>query len=247
MSNYLNFSIQTEEEMKQWILTMLGDPLITVELTDVQLGVCVDNAVEEFTKWVVQEQDYYAYDLTTYDSVSGALLPSNIQAIFSLQDDTGMSKGGINTLFSIPNTMFNAGMIPNFSGGGGWVDYHNAMSSIKFVNYMMGKGFQFEFNPGTHYMKLFPDPVKETIPGWIVLGTYIIRPDQQQYGESWCKRYALANAKYMLGMVRGKFQGVQLIGGGQVDASVREEGIQEMKELREELRAENPATGFFVG
>ena len=51
----------------------------------------------------------------------------------------------------------------------------------------------------------------------------------------------------MLGMVRGKFQGVQLIGGGQVDASVREEGIQEMKELRDELRAENPATGFMVG
>jgi len=247
MSTYLNFAIQTKEEMKQWILTMLGDPLITVELSDGQLDVCIDNSVEEYTKWVVQEQDYYAFDLSTYDGVSGSLLPTNIQGIFSLQDDNGMAKGGINTLFSIPNTMFNAGMIPNFSGGGGWVDYHNAMASIKFVNYMMGKGFQFEFNVRTHRLKLFPDPVKETIQGWIVLGTYVIRPEQQQYGESWCKRYALANAKYMLGMVRGKFSGVQLIGGGMVDASVKEEGLNEMKELREELRAENPATGFFVG
>ena len=104
----------------------------------------------------------------------------------------------------------------------------------------------------THSLTLIPDPIKSAEPntpkGHIVIGCNTIRPEQQQYGESWVKRYALALSKITLGIVRAKFQGVQLLGGGIVDNSIKEEGIIERDALKEELKeTEGAFMTFFVG
>jgi len=252
MSNYLDFSVKTREQFKQWILTMLGEPLVTVELADSQLEVCVDNAVEKFTEYAVQEQSFIHIELPDdYEEGVGALLPDNVMAVFSMNDYMA-NMGGVGTLFSVNNSMWNAGLLPNFhnlsNGGSGWVTYELAMQYVDMIRILTGKGFDFEYNPRTKRLILFPDGALANNAGHIVLGVYILRPDDQQYGESWCKKYALAEGKIILGRIRNKFAGVQLLGGGTISVDVLQEGLSEKAELEEKLRLQYSGPyGFFCG
>ena len=164
------------------------------------------------------EQDYYAAELSGYIEDVGVKLPDNVAGIFTFDDSIVFAGNGssVNMLFSIPNMMWNAGLIPNFAmgKGGGWVTYELAMESLKLTKRMTGGGFQYEYYLRTKMLKLFPDPIKENVHGRVVVGCHIIRPEDQMYGEQWVKRMALAQTKIILGQVRGKFSGVQLVGGG---------------------------------
>jgi hypothetical protein len=258
MSTYINFRVKSRDDLKNWIAGMLGHPLITIEITDTQLDICVDNAVEEYSKYAIHEEDYYAVDLKNYQNadpaanppiLEGIKLPEDIIGIFTFNDDM-ISQHNIGSLFSVPNAMWNAGMMPSQMGmgGGSWVTYHMALGYMKFVKQMMGGGFQFEYNRSTKMLKLFPNPLKERISGSVVLGCYVMRPEDQQYGESWVRRYALAQAKIIIGTVRNKFNGTTLIGGGTLDIGIKEEGVNESKELMDALRArEMGPCGFFIG
>ena len=53
MSTYLNFSIQTRTDIKEWIMRRFGCPLNTVEITDAQLDDCINDSVELFTEYVI--------------------------------------------------------------------------------------------------------------------------------------------------------------------------------------------------
>jgi hypothetical protein len=147
--------------------------------------------------------------------------------------------------------MWNAGVMPSQLGssvGGGWVSYHLAMGYMKFVKHMMGGGFQFEYNRSTKYMKLMPNPKKENIGGVIVIGCYVMRPEDQMYGEAWVRKFALGQAKMIIGTVRNKFNGTTLIGGGSLDVGIKDEGKTECDALLEQLKAkEMGPCGFFVG
>jgi hypothetical protein len=131
------------------------------------------------------------------------------------------------------------------------------MEAVDFAKYMTGGGYGYNYNPRNKMLTLTPDPIKSrkggidsslTAMGWIVCGCYTIRDETMQYGEDWVKKYALAEAKIILGKVRKKFEGVQMLGGGTIDTSVGDEGITERDELIEKLRtSESGAYGFFMG
>ena len=130
----------------------------------------------------------------------------------------------------------------------GWLNYELAMQHLQLVKRMLGGGFQFQFNIRTHYLKLYPDPIKESITGWVIFGCHTIRPDTQQYGERWVKDYGLALSKITLGRVRKKYQNTQLLGGAVLDTDVLEEGKADRNELFENLRSEEGGVfTFFVG
>lgn len=251
MSDFLNYSIQTRQEFKDWILRQLGYPLVTIELTDDHLEDSINEAVETFTKYCSQETEYIAMDLSGYVSPSGLLLPNNVTSVFQI-DDQGASTFGndVNRLFSIPNVMLNTGMlaVPNPGESWNWINYEMSMEYLKLTRRMLGGGFQFEYNPRSKYLKLYPDPKKEGVNGWIVFSCNVIRQATSQYGERWVKRYALALAKIILGTVRGKFDSVQLVGGGSLNKEIKQEGISERDDLMVKLREEEDGVyRFFIG
>lgn len=251
MSNFLDYDIKTRDQFRAYILRQLGDPLITVELTSDMINDTINEAVEIFTKYASQDQDYIALNLSGYTSASGLILPSNVTSVFTLDDNAiGLAGTDVNRLFSIPNAMMNAGMlvVPNPGEGWGWVNYHLAMSHLDLMKRILGGGFDFQYNPRTKSLKLIPDPVVESLSGWIVLGVNVIRGDTYQYGEEWVKKYALALSKILLGRVRSKYTGVQLLGGGTLDISVLAEGKEERDKLMDDLRSsEGGVFGFYVG
>jgi len=250
MSNYLNFSVQSEDDIKDWIMRKLGYPLVQVEITEDTLTDCINDAVEEFTKYVTQEVGYIGLDLEEY-STSGFTLDGNVTSVFALEESTiyGDVTGGINVLFSVKNTMWNAGMfpVPWSSSMGSWVDFEAAMSYVDMINRLTAAKFYFEFNEREQLLTLIPDPTETNMKGYICVGVNTIRPDDQQYGESWVKRYALACAKEVIGYVRAKYNSTQLLGGGLINATVKEEGLAEKQALLDELKSTYTFTKFFMG
>jgi hypothetical protein len=276
MANYLNFSVQTEGDMMDWICMQLGYPLVQVEITEPQLQMCINDSVEEFTKYVNQEEQYLGLNLsgytpTEYDgdgkmlSAGGFILSDwtfgrpMITGVFDLENSGNGSFGGHNTLFTISNTMWGQGMLPipgatgGGVGGGGtgaWVNYEMARSYIDLTKRMTASQIQYEFNPREQRLTLIPEPRDGSgcsSKGFICIGVRTIRPDDQQYGESWCKRFALACAKIVIGNVRSKYEGTQLLGGGAINTTIKDEGLSEKVELLDELRSTYTYVDFFMG
>jgi hypothetical protein len=246
-STYLDFSIQTRADVYDWVLKKLGYPLVQVEITEDQLSISLNDAVEEFTEWVVQEDAYLALNLSGYNSTSGFILPGNVVSVFAINENKAGATGGINTLFSVQNQLYNEGLFPPFVAGGGWVTYELSMQYIELIERLMSTRFSFEYNQRTKQLGLIPDPTKLNIQGYIVLGCKVIRSPDQQYGENWVKRMTLALAKQIIGNVRSKFDSVGLLGGGSINKVIREEGIAEAEALRVELKEKYTFRNFFVG
>jgi hypothetical protein len=247
MSDYLNFSLQTRDQVADWVLKKLGWPLIQIEITSDQIDIALNDAVEEFTEYVIQERQYLVLALSAYSSVSGFTLPNNVQSIFALEECQAGPLGGINTLFSVKNQLYNEGLYPPFMPGGGWITYELSLQYIEMVQRMTASKFYFEYDQRAKRMTLIPDPNFQDNPGWIVVGCNVIRKEDQQYGETWVKRMTLAFAKQIIGQVRSKFNGTQLLAGAQINQEIKQEGITEMDALRIELRERYSFVTFYVG
>jgi len=251
MSNYLDFSVKTRDQMKDWIMKKLGYPLIQVEITEDQLDLCINDSVEEFTKYVRQESKYLELDLETYN-LSGFTLPNNVVSVFALEEgNMGGQSGGVGELFSMKNTLANAGYFPNIitagGGSGAWITYELAMQYMDMMKRLTANHFDFEYNERTKLLSLTPIPDKISAKGHIVVGVYTIRPDDLQFGESWVKRFSLALAKQIIGNIRSKFANTALLGGAQIDVALKTEGLTEQDNLLAELKETYSFLNFFVG
>ena len=251
MSTFANFSIQDRDALKRYILVKLGAPLLTVELTDEQLEVCINDATELYTKYANIDQDYIILNLTNYVTNVGYTLPDNVTGVFALDRDGSGNDFG--NLYAIDNSLLYSVMnymtpLPRMFS---FVTFELVKQYMDMVDIYAGKGFDFNFNDRTKILKLIPDPnlawATSASSMSVLVGVYLVRPETQIYGEHWVKNMAVAQAKILLGTIRKKFSTVQLIGGGTVDASIGDEGIKERDELVANLQStEAPVISFIV-
>lgn len=266
MSTFTSWAVKSREDLKTWILRKLGHPLIKIELTDDQLEMSIDDALEEFNRYYQYDTNYFGTELQNYeyyegetDTLSGQIeeakfdegitLPPNVASVVNIYETLSGMAGGINDLFSMQNTMLNMGMMPDFHSihkTGGWVNYHVAMESIELTKKMTGGGFQFDYNEVTRKLKLSPNPTKRKMKGYLTIECQTVRPEEQNVGQSIVKRLSLAEAKITLGQIRSKFA-ISLVGGGTLDTGVLDQGISEREAIVEELRNEMNTFNFWLG
>lgn len=263
MSDFLNFSIKTRDQFKNWILRQLGFPVITPELKDVNLEDCINDAVEEFTEYAAQDQRYFGLNIKDYISSTGYYLPPDVQAVSNLYDYgiNGCTNSGSNiNPFSYNYMMINGGFVPTLNtrlGGSGWFDYNLVMQWLDLTYQMTGKGFEWNYNPRTKLLVLDPDPTKyfrdqltvENYEGYfIVVECWCLRPEEQQYGEVWVKKMALAKAKTYIGNLRTTYDGINLPGGAKINGErILQQGLDEQTKLRDELLERFPVFGIYQG
>lgn len=248
MSTYINFSIKTRTEFQDWILVKLGHPLVTVELTEDQLNVAINDALEYFTEYSDAQENYVLLNLEDYEEDIGISLSAhNVKSIFSMDEEYGSH--GINTLFSIENQMANAGILPmNFGASGSLVSYELACQFMDLTKRMMCKKFDFNFDVRNQRLKLWPDPKAQSMNGYVILGVKTVPSEEELFGEHYVKKLALAAAKMMLGVIRAKFAGIQLPGGGTIDTSIGDEGKIEWDKFTDEVvKWIGPHNGWYIG
>lgn len=251
-STYIKPKIKTRDDLKERILQTLGYSLITAELNEEMLDMCIDEATELYTKYCSFPEKYLIINLKEeYVPGVGINLSSrNVAAAYGVEMPGGNFGSMItDSIWSIPNAMLMSGAYPFFGAGGtgvgNWVTYHAAIEWLDLSKRMVG-GLQYEWDPYTQTLALIPEPTN--LDKSILVKVEIIPDDEHLYGNEYVKRIAVAKAKILLGTIRKKFSNLTLLGGGTVDITIGDEGREELDTILENIRTdESRGNGFIIG
>lgn len=250
---WLNQKIDTIEKVKDWILTQLGYPLVTVELNDAQLNSCIGNAIRVFTRYEYHAESYLTVNLKYYKPGEGLDLHDfNIMSVkdIATQRDNIFGQAP-DQFFGMYAYMGQGQGSPMFNMGSGnpvgmWTLYHNAHEFYDLSKKMTGSAPDYHFDKVTQHLRLMPEPHFKG-DHYILLTVNAELPMSEYYGNDTVLRLALAEAKMLVGTIRKKFQGTALLGGGTLDTDIYSEGKDEKDKILEELISrESKGQCFYV-
>jgi hypothetical protein len=256
---------------------LMGEPLVNVEISDEQIYLNIDLAIEYFTKYAGYTEEYLLFDSRNYISGRGMRVDTMINQTEEMYttDVDGLSGGydydmenyrkvidcfsfdygettGINTLFTLEtamaNQIYSSYMVGNF--GFDLVTWEVLKGFIDTRKKVLAQTPHFRFDARTQILKIIPEPFPEFSYLGIV-GCYIERPIKDLVKERWIQRYTLALSKITVATVRGKYPATNLFGGGTVNyQDFLSQGIAERDTLEAELKQGHEDANipmFFLG
>lgn len=232
------------EQIKDYVLLMLGAPVVKVELDQQSLDGAVDFALQVFEDYCGRE--YYTY--YTFLTTPG-------QSVYKMPDEVGLIRnvyykkqgnfgfqgsdlgGALPIEYFYPGGAYGStqgGMIdptqPMWGKMGEWVLYKQYEMMYSRISSQVGG---WEWISGLGNIKLYPIPCRST---WVSVQYLQKHADFKQVNQA-MQEGALCFAKIMLGRIRSKYQ--QLPGPGQgmqLDGqALLQEGREEKKEWEERL------------
>ena len=197
---------------------------------------------------------------TTNDIVSACLLSPgydyDINDYRKVIDIWSFNQGthtGVNTLFTLEQSLAQQTYFSYAMGAYGFdlVSWYAVKEWLELREKLLCTRPSIMFDERTQYMRLTPEPTNKY---YGVVACYVERPVRDLVREAWVYKYALALSKIVVGRVRGKYSGTNLIGGGNLDGDkLIEEGTKEKEELETQLYEGAPGLGdaappsFMVG
>lgn len=253
-TTYLNQKIDTLEKAKDWILTKLGYPLVTIELNDNQLNSCVGDAIRLYSKYEYHPEQYLTVNLKYYKPGEGLDLHEfKIMSVKNISTQRDSVFGYQPDMFFGMYAYMGQGQgSPMFSVGNGnpvgmWTLYHNAHEFYDLSRRMTGSNPDYYYDRVTQHLKLMPEPHVHGRDKYILLTVNAEPPIEDYYGNDVVLHLALAEAKMLVGTIRKKFSGTTLLGGGQLDTEIYNEGKEEHDKILEGLiKNESKGQCFYV-
>ena len=89
-----NRKIDSEEKLIKYIRTQLGEPLITVDVTDEAISQLIDDAFHLFSDWIYNAQQNQVFIIETTPGVQDYILDDRVQAIQSVSFSTNLTGRG---------------------------------------------------------------------------------------------------------------------------------------------------------
>ena len=243
-------------KLKREILLMLGGGVVRVELTDDPLELAVQLAVDIYRQKSssAMEEAWLHLDLSTNEAVY--TLPQEVvlvRKIFRRGNGVMQSTGSSVDPFSLAYS--NSYLLSAVRGasGGGLLTYELYHQFDKTVGLIFGREINFNWNSVSKRLTLHRD-----IKGneGVLLWAYHMRPEetllQDHMCYPWLRNWALAEAKAMLGRVRGKLSAIP---GPNGPISLNgdlllQEAQAEKEQLLEQLKRYGDGSkplGFFFG
>ena len=246
------------EEISDWVLAFLGAPKVNVELDKQQLSIAIDDAMKVYEENAPRSEYQYCV-FQTSPGINRYKLSDDIGLISSVTFRSTSGLGSLNGAGGV-DLGLSGGMAPwagsfyyNTIGHG----YSNTAGGFPSRNSPIYANVG-EWNLLSGYMQLF-QRVSGREPSWEmaadnsiiitpcpldvknVVVHYLQRKRDWHEAHTWIKKYALANAKEMLGRVRSKFDKfVSPNGGVSMDGSaLLSEAFNEREKLMELIRDSN--------
>jgi len=231
--------------IKDYVLAKLGHPIVDVELDDFQIQLCIDEAISRLEyhapDWMTQ---YAVFD--TSGGISVYELPQeiadNLNDVWYRRDffKFGASPGSLEYDFAI---MFftNTGLFNNYNVS----QYLLMQQYLKQVKNVLGQMSTWQL-VNNKYLNIWPVP--ETNDESVILEFRAFDPNTVHHAyKNWVQRFALAEAKEILGQIRGKYDILPGPGGGTRlnGASLIQESQADKERLLEELTTEIEGPALF--
>ena len=245
-------------DMKQYVLTRLGQPVINVELADQQLDVLIYDSVQDFNRYNYGDGvDLVNTTLLVSAGVSEYYVgDSGIEAAYDISLSHGM--GDINALFSpthllLYNDWVNNGNYPggpgtglySFGGGGGMLTSFEIMGEyMAQANQMLGTEHTVKFNYNNQTLVVTPTP-KQCM--FASLQLYCRTDAERLYNHPLVKKLAVARAKIQWGLQLGKYTITLPDGSSMNGFEIMNKGYEEEEKVMDDIRKESEPIDFFIG
>jgi hypothetical protein len=223
-----------EQQIRDYVLSILGHPVVRVELVDHQLKMCIDEAITEldyhaphFTRQFAAfstSADINVYEVPNYILKNLSYVTFK-KSLLSIQSQAGTLEFDFFIKYFQDNYLFD-----NFGIG----DYYLLQSTLETTRRVLGQDGGWDIIDGK-YLQLYPSPAvgDVAILEFRGINSMTMTPKMR----NWIQKYSAACAKMLLGQIRGKFAVVPGPGGGtQLNgAQLVQEAIQEKQVLKDEL------------
>ena len=239
-SDLLTVSVETSGASGQYV-NIVGTPNGT------GTGVVIANDFVSSTQGLSAQQN----NLAAYDT-----LIENYRQVMDVWSFDEGSNRGVNTLFTIEQTLAQQTYFSYAMGNYGFdlTSWYTVKNFLETRDKMLTISRSFKFNPETQYLTMYPGALSAGMQFFGIVACYVEKPLLHILKEPWVYQYATALTKIGIARVRGKYQGINLFGGGSPNyAELLSEGITEKKELETMLYEGTPGFGdapppqFFVG
>jgi hypothetical protein len=175
----------------------IGYPLVKVELDNQTMSNSVDIARMEWVKWAAgtaTQETYFTILLSGGQNFYQ--LPDGVTEVIKFVDECSAVGGGINTLFTLDNYMYNQGMFnPLIESGGGsgdatLVNYYIARGFIETVERFLPSKYNWKYHKYQNVLEIHPAPSTDSYlnlttsagdvitvcsPGFVMLHTMMIQ------------------------------------------------------------------------
>jgi len=238
-------AITTKEEFLQYCLRKLGEPVISIDVTDEQLEDRYTEALRKFhdfhfdgtertyLKHEVTEEDVTNGWIPIDDSISGVIrvlpvsyLGSSLQNPFNLQYQLFM------------NDMWSSVASSTVSTGISY--YYSLRQYTTMLDQLLNGVPIIRFNRNTDRLYIDISWGKKLVAGsWVIVECFRkVDPEEyhQTFNDPWLKHYTSALIKRQWGENLSKYDGVALIGGVTISGTrIYQEALQEIDQLEDEL------------
>lgn len=249
--------ITNEAEFISYVKRMLGNPVINVEVADVNISDCIYDSIQQFQRYNIGEgsvRDVLAISLSANVSAYD-LSGMDIDAVLDIQLTNQIYN--INTLFSpthmlLYNQFQNGAMtgaavnggVANLGGSGVLGNYMIQMMYLSEIQEMFQRKYVCDFDTGSQRLKIRPTPNQDDVG---VLMVFKKESAVNLYNHPLVKQLVLAKVKKIWGRSLGKTT-IQLPGGGSISGNeIKQEGMDEEKETLSNITMEGDSPLFFVG
>jgi len=249
--------ITNEAEFISYIKRMLGNPVINVEVADINVTDCIYDAIQEFQRYNYGEGS--VRDVLTINLINGvsaySLSGLGIDSVLDIQLTNGIYN--INQLFSPTHMLlynqFQSGQYPGGTGNGGAAglggsgvlgNYQIQMMYLSEIQEMFQRRYVCDYSEWSQTLKVRPTPNQDDIG---ILMVFRKESAINLYNHPLVKKLAIAKVKKIWGRTLSKYS-ISLPGSGSITGQeIRQEGIEEEKELIESIRMEGSPPIFLVG
>lgn len=225
------------DQLKNYILRQLGQPVWNVEVTSQQVLDCIQDAVGLFSEWVPLRRPQ-----------SLQLIRGQTRYLEGVDVGCGVASVSFVEPNPVPTEIFYGNLInpaPLFRTG---LDEYDTFlrwrKTWQRVTSIMPDWFYDEYEQCLY----IHNPIERYLCGVICFFPYPNTQSLPPLGSRWVKEYALARAKYLQADIWQKFSGA--IPGPvkdiQLDSGKRELAKQEIEALRQQLFAMQQSAGIFI-
>ena len=261
------------EEFRDLIRRRFGWPIVNVELEDAHIDDNIHIALQKYQRFAIgnaTQENWMTLMLSGGQQFYS--LPPGTTEIESVEDSGSM--GGINTLFTIDNFLYNQGAFNFFAMSSGYslVSYHITLGFLETLRRYAPSKYRYKYHKGSNTLEVNPPPDRGSVlmltdgtsansPGFALLKAHMLEGStepnwtyeefvERMFEKDWVIDYVTALCKISLGTVRRKLENAATMVGNMnasFDGSAfMQEGLAEKEKLEEKLQDTEVYVGFSI-
>lgn len=221
---------------KDYIKASLGYPMVSVPVSEFQLNIAIEDALERWYMYMSHGSQYMAVDTWMFQTTQGQSLykiddcidPAKIRAVIYNPQNYSLFNIAFNQNFDF--LFFTTQeQIPELT------TFYFAMMKQEFVNKVLGQEGTWDIVGSPPMLQLMPTP-----KGSISVGVMFAKlPDESTLEKiGWIRRFSLAKTKLMLGETLSRYSSIPgAMGDLQLNGNdLKAEGKEEIEKMENELR-----------